>query len=133
MRCLYCRHEIPASAEFCGHCNARVERSVPAAELRTMDNVLARLSSDLRAKIRQLQLHRGSSEALVNPVRVGNCPQCGSADTDDCGQFPEQSDVLIGHCLDCGQLWCALCGEFFAGSGPTAHKCSLRKLLESSD
>jgi hypothetical protein len=67
------------------------------------------LPPDALAELHQVFAECDSAEEFANRIMVGECPKCGSQNTDDCEDDPEIDELLVGRCHDCGQLWCTEC------------------------
>jgi hypothetical protein len=52
-----------------------------------------------------------SEDEFLRLVFVGDCPGCGSQDTDSCDEEEEIDDATLGICRECGLIWCLECGS----------------------
>ena len=109
MHCWNCNHEIPETATNCVHCEAVVMPEPTAEELEAARSILQQLPPDVAAELQQAILDSATANEFVNRIFVGDCPKCQSANTGDCENDPEISELLVGRCYDCGQLWCTEC------------------------
>ncbi|MDD4889348.1 MAG: hypothetical protein PHU85_05410 [Phycisphaerae bacterium] len=112
MKCWACKKEIAKSAKSCPHCDAPAEGLVGGPELEQMAaELLGKMDPAARAELEKLMANSSSAEDFVNQVMIGDCPKCGSADTEDCGNDPELEGIGVARCRSCGWLWCAMCGR----------------------
>jgi hypothetical protein len=125
MICWSCRRDIPATAKFCPHCEAEVEEEPTADEQAAVQDVLADMGPDVIDELRDAFAKSTTGEEFVNRVMIGDCPQCGSSNTQDCEKDPEIDDLSVARCLACGQLWCSLCGELLKADRPVGHDCAI--------
>ena len=123
MICWSCRKEIPATAEFCPHCEAEVEEEPPADAIAAVQTILGSMSRELIDELGEALEKSASGEEFVNRIMIGDCPKCGSSNTDDCENDPDINDVCLARCFDCGQLWCPDCGELLKEDQAAAHDC----------
>ena len=123
MICWSCRKVIPDTAEFCPHCEAELEEEPSAGEIAVVQNILQSMSPELIEELGEAFENSATGEEFVNRIMIGDCPQCGSSNTDDCENDPDVSDICLARCLDCGQLWCPDCGELLTKDLATAHDC----------
>ena len=123
MICWSCRKEIPATAEFCPHCEAEVEEEPPANAIAAAQSVLDNMSPELLDELGEAFEMSSSGEEFVNRIMIGDCPKCGSSNTDDCENDPDVNDICLGRCLECGQLWCPDCGALLNEDQAADHDC----------
>ena len=50
-------------------------------------------------------------DQFISEAMVGECPECGSANTVDCDEVEGIYDIEVGLCGNCGYLWCLECGS----------------------
>jgi hypothetical protein len=122
-QCWNCQQEIPHTAEFCPHCQAKVVEEPPADAKDVIESILGSLGPDAMDELREAFERCETSEEFVNRIMIGDCPKCGSSKTSHCENEPEINDPCVARCLDCGQLWCADCGEFFKDGQAGDHDC----------
>jgi hypothetical protein len=133
MICWSCRREIPATANFCPHCEAEVEEEPTVEEQAAVRDVLASMSPDVMDEFRDAFEKSTTGEEFVNRVMVGDCPHCDSSNTQDCGCDPEIDDACVARCLECGELWCSLCGESLTADGFADHDCPVWGEMDFDD
>jgi hypothetical protein len=123
MICWSCQKEIPTTAEFCPHCEAVVEEEPTADETEVVQSLLATMSPEMIDELEDVFAKSATGEEFVNRIMIGDCPACGSSNTDDCESDPDVEDICLGRCLECGQLWCPDCGELLKVEQAKAHDC----------
>ena len=123
MICWSCQKEIPAFAEFCPYCEAEVKEEPSAAERDAVQSLLATMSPEMLNELSDAVEKSATCEEFVNRVMIGDCPKCGSSNTDDCESDPDVADICLGRCLECGQLWCPDCGELLSIDQAKDHDC----------
>jgi hypothetical protein len=123
MNCWSCHKEIPAAAEFCPHCEAEIEEEPSAETIAAVQNVLSSMSPELIAELDDAFEKSATGDEFVNRIMIGDCPQCGSSNTDNCENDPDVEDICLGRCLACGQLWCPDCGDLLNKDQAKNHDC----------
>jgi len=111
MKCWNCLREAPPGTKFCPHCETPLTEEPSAEEIAAVQEVLAQMSPDDLAKMRDLALTSETADDFASQILVGACPKCGGTNTGDCEKDPEIDNILVGRCYDCGQLWCTDCGQ----------------------
>ena len=152
MQCWNCKQTIADGAAACVVCEAR-QADDPAAEIAAIQRQLAKsdLSAEERAGLEsELQefekMLQSTLDSIDEPVRqelqdlardsktaedfaaailIGDCPSCGSAETQDCENVIGIADSSVGRCRKCGVLFCPECGVVFVNDKPTvaSQKC----------
>lgn len=133
MICWSCRREMPDTAEFCPHCEAKVEEDPTADEEAAVQQVLKSMSPGMIDELRDAFEQCTSGEEFVNRIMVGDCPKCGSSNTGDCESDPEIEDACVGRCSECGQLWCVYCSELLRADHSADHDCPVWSEMDFDD
>lgn len=94
-----------------------------AEEMAGFEDLMATMSPELINGLRDTFEKSATGEEFVNQIMVGDCPTCGSSNTDDCEDDPDIDDISLGRCFDCGQVWCPDCGELFKKKQSIDHDC----------
>lgn len=64
---------------------------------------------------------KDSMESYESTVTTEPCPECGSENTEDCGDVTEcDNNVMLGRCKECLTLFCLGCGAPVGDEGPVA-------------
>ena len=130
MICWNCGAELPEGAERCAACEARVENVSPE-ELAQAEQLFRSLPAEAQEEIEAVFREAETGEEAIRQIFIGDCPNCGSENTQDCEADPDVEDITIARCLDCGQYWCPDCGELFADAQSTDHECPFWDELEA--
>jgi hypothetical protein len=125
MRCWNCGKTIPADAKACRFCEATIEPQPTAEEEDIVRNMLREMAPEAMPELQSAFEESTTAEEFANRIMVGDCPQCGSADTSDCENDPEIVDPTVGRCFECGQLWCIECGGLLQADDPFCEQCDL--------
>lgn len=152
MQCWNCRREIAERAASCVFCEARqadhplaeiaaIERQLeqpdlPAQERVRLEGELKQWRDSLELALEKMPpaLHQElmdqardseTAEEFLAGIFIGDCPTCGSAETQDCENVAGIEDVTVGRCKKCGAVFCPECGAVFANDKPTpaTKKC----------
>ncbi len=124
MLCWSCKKEIPNDANRCRYCEAEVESEPTEEEIGAVKDMLVHMSPDVISGLQSVFEESESGEDFVNRIMVGDCPNCHSSNTSDCGDDPEIDDICVGRCFDCGQLWCLDCGQLLHKAQATCSRCN---------
>jgi len=103
---------------------AKLESELPGFEkmlLATLDS----LDEPARQELQDLVNNSKTAEDVVAAIFIGDCPSCGSAETQDCENVAGIEDPTVGRCRKCGVVFCSECGVVFVNDKPTAasQKC----------
>lgn len=123
MKCWSCGKTIPDDAQACRYCEAPRTEAVTPEDIAAVEQMLGGMSPDVLAELQQAFEASADGEDFVNRIMVGDCPQCGSAETSDCEDDPEIADICVGRCFSCGQLWCLDCGRIFTKGQSACPQC----------
>jgi hypothetical protein len=123
MQCWSCGKEVPESAKLCQFCEAEIEPEPTEQELRFVGDMLSRMPAEALEQLQAAFQQSKDGVDFVNRIMVGDCPNCGSSNTDDCDGDPEIDDICVGRCFDCGQLWCCDCGRLLTHKQPHCPAC----------
>ncbi|NOX54998.1 MAG: hypothetical protein GXP27_11295 [Planctomycetes bacterium] len=132
MICWNCGATVPETAKRCSKCEAEVEHFSPE-DIALAEELFQALPGEVQDAIASVFQEAGSGEEALRILFVGDCPRCGSQNTQDCDGDPDLEDITVGRCLECGQYWCTNCGELFADAHSTEHDCSFWKELEETE
>ena len=121
MRCSNCGKDIPNAAKICEFCEAGVEPEPSAEEKQMVQEMLEQMGPEALEALQNAFNCSETAEEFANLIMIGECPKCGSEDTDHCGHDPEIDSILVGRCLDCGQLWCTECGRLLKKENPSCE------------
>jgi hypothetical protein len=109
MKCWNCRKPLPDGAKRCPNCEAAVEDVPTQEELDALIALGKQLDPDTLRELKAMIESADTAEQFANMIVVGECPKCGSDDTQDCDSDPEIQNILVGRCLECGHCWCTEC------------------------
>lgn len=118
MRCWNCGKSVPDMAKVCQFCEAVIEPEPTEEEKRLVGDLLERLPPGAMEELQAAFEQSETAEDFANRIMVGECPQCGSTETDHCENDPEIGEILVGRCFQCGQLWCTECGRLLERTSP---------------
>lgn len=118
MKCWNCGKPLPPGARACQFCEAPVEQAPTAEEMDAVQSMLGMMDPATREQMMNLAKECDSAEEFVRQILTGDCPRCGSAQTEDCMNDPELENPCIGRCLECGYLWCSECGQTLDPKSP---------------
>ena len=152
MQCWNCKQTIADGAAACVFCESQ-QADDPAAEITAIQQQLEKsdLSAEERAglesklqefekmlhsmldsideparqELQDLAADSKTAEDFAAAILIGDCPSCGSAETQDCENVIGIADPSVGRCRKCGVLFCPDCGVVFVNDKPTAasQKC----------
>jgi len=88
----------------------RQPKTPASAETTSAEEFLKSLPPDVADELREIARTSESEEDFCRQVFIGDCPVCGSDNTDDC-EDTEIDDTTVGRCLDCKTFWCLECNE----------------------
>lgn len=118
MQCSNCGKEIPDAAQICEFCEASVQPEPSEEEKQAVREMLEQMGPEVQEALRNEFRRSKTAEEFANRIMVGECPQCGSEDTDHCEHDPEINQILVGRCYDCGRLWCTECSRLLNPDAP---------------
>lgn len=97
--------------------------------------ILEGLPEEVKDYLRQVADRSASEEEFLRNIFVGDCPHCGSKNTNDCSDLYVVEDPTLGLCGDCGHLWCLECGGKIRGdiSSPEDLVCGHWEICENCE
>jgi len=113
MRCWSCGKQIADDAVRCEHCEADILSPPAPQDMEMAHEFIQSMDPEMRAELFRVFQSSESGEEFINRIMVGECPECGSEETDSCEHDPDIDDVSIGRCFSCGNLWCTICDSPF--------------------
>src|SRR5262245_33079857 len=118
MRCWNCNRPVAKTAKVCGHCEADLRQTPSAEEAEAVLEMLQQMPPDVLAEMGEAMRGSATAEEFANRILVGDCPRCGSDQTNHCEDDPEINELLVGRCYECGQLWCTECEKLLDRQAP---------------
>lgn len=114
MKCRNCHKEIPDGAKSCLYCETKqdpqhLESEVVEEMLETIDTVEPGLVDQLKAMAENFN----TAENFANAIFSGDCPACGSQNTETCDEVRGIENPMVGRCIKCSTLFCTDCGQVF--------------------
>lgn len=62
-----------------------------------------------------------TEEEFLRLIFVGDCPRCGSENTDSCDEAEGINDPTVALCGECGCVWCLECGSAVVSGETCGH------------
>jgi uncharacterized protein YbbK (DUF523 family) len=146
MNCWNCAKEIPDGASSCQFCEAS-QKDNPLAEIAAIEQQLARpdlsdaerdrltkemqeiqdsvtdmlemMNPDILEQMRHLAMKYDTADDFAAAIFIGDCPSCGSSETQDCETVAGIESCTVGRCKSCGVVFCSDCQHVFADDKPT--------------
>lgn len=114
MKCWNCQKEIPDEAKSCSYCERRQDREPVDPEafkeaLKSINTAEPGFVDQLRAIAERYE----TAEDFANAILSGDCPACGSEETETCEDVLGIENIMVGRCVECGKIFCTECGQAF--------------------
>jgi len=119
MKCWNCLKEIPDTSKWCSYCEMAQDRK-PTGSQDDVKKALKIIGPEMTAELEIMAASADTCEEFVAMALCGDCPACGSSETEDCENDPDINSILIARCKKCCTVFCSDCGRIYGDNEASA-------------